>query len=412
MFGSEKPPEVKAGIEDADASGRTALVTGSTSGLGRAAALALGRLGADVIVHGRNREAGETVVADLEAVGSDARFVAADFEKPAEVSALAETVRNEVDDLDVLCNNAGGRFEDNAETEPGVGRTFHINHLSPYQLTVELLPVLGDGARVVTTASVGHRIATLNLDRLAEMTGLSSWAAYCRSKLANILFASELSRRLVAAGRNVTSNSLHPGIVPGSEFSRALPDPAPQIGRLIGEFPTTDSVEDGAATIVYRAVSDDVEGVTGKYFARCRERRPAPDAVDAEAGRELWARSADLLGIEEPLAETAAPRGPARPAAGRTSVSPHAPEFDRLDPHLEAGAVAQDRVGCRRGQAGRLEQRVRPNRRVDGRHLPRLARDAPDDQRVVAGRAGPRERRPTLSRQDEVAVPLDTERRN
>ena len=102
MFGSEKPPEVKAGIEDADASGRTALVTGSTSGLGRAAALALGRLGADVIVHGRNREAGETVVADHEAVGSDARFVAADFEKPAEVSALAETVRNEVDDLDVL----------------------------------------------------------------------------------------------------------------------------------------------------------------------------------------------------------------------------------------------------------------------------------------------------------------------
>ena len=303
MFGSEKPPELKAGIEDVDLSGQTALVTGSTSGLGREAVLALGRLGTDVIVHGRDEAAGERVLEDLEAVGADARFVAADFERPADVSALAETVRSEVDELDVLCNNAGGLFQDNGETELGVERTFHINHLSPYQLTAELLPVLGDGARVVTTASVGHRIATLNLDRLAELTGLSPWAAYCRSKLANVLFSNELARRLVAAGRNVTSNSLHPGIVPGSEFSRALPAPAPQIGELVSEFPTTDSVEDGAATIVYLAAGPDIEGVTGKYFARCRERRPAPDATNAEAQQELWERSADLLGIDPPLAD-------------------------------------------------------------------------------------------------------------
>lgn len=303
MFGSETPPEEKAGIGDADITGRTALVTGSTSGLGREAALALGRLGADVIVHGRDRDAGDRVVEDLQEVGSEARFVAADFERPADVSALAETVREEVDGLDVLCNNAGGLFQDNGDTELGVERTFHINHLSPYQLTAELLDVLHPGARVVTTASVGHRIATLNLDRLAELTGLSPWAAYCRSKLANILFANELARRLVAAGRNVTSNSLHPGIVPGSEFSRALPGPAPQIGELVGEFPMTDSVEDGAATIVYLAAAEAVEGVTGKYFARCRERRPAPDATDAEAQRKLWRRSAELLAIEEPLAD-------------------------------------------------------------------------------------------------------------
>ena len=306
MFGTETDPETKAGIEDVNLSGRTALVTGSTSGLGREAALALGRLGADVIVHGRDEAAGERVVEDLAEVGADARVVAADFERPDDVSALAETVRSEVDELDVLCNNAGGLFQDDSETELGVERTFHINHLSPYQLTAELLPAFGDGARVVTTASVGHRVATLNLDRLAELTGLSPWAAYCRSKLSNILFANELARRLVAADRNVTSNSLHPGIVPGSEFSRALPAPAPQIGELVGEFPTTDSVEDGAATIVYLAAGPDIEGVTGKYFARCRERRPAPDATDAEAQRELWARSADLLGIEEPLADAVA----------------------------------------------------------------------------------------------------------
>jgi len=302
MFGSESPPEEKAGIEDVELDGRTALVTGSTSGLGREAALALGRLGATVVVHGRNQDAGASVVDTLEAVGADARFVAADFERPAEVSALADTVTEAVDELDILCNNAGGLFQDNNDTELGVERTFHINHLSPYQLTAELLPHLSAGARVVTTASVGHRIATLNLDRIANLTGLSPWAAYCRSKLANILFANELSRRLVAAGHDVTSNSLHPGIVPGSEFSRALPAPAEQIGDLIGEFPMADSVEDGAATICYLAASEEVAGVTGKYFARCRERRPAPDATDVEAQRRLWWRSAKLLDIEEPLA--------------------------------------------------------------------------------------------------------------
>lgn len=303
MIGSETKPEVKAGVESVDMSGKTVLVTGSTSGLGREAALSLGRLGADVLVHGRNEDAGAETVEELEAVGSDAEFISADFLQVEEVSALADEVRASVGELDVLCNNAGGLFEDNEETDLGVGKTFHINHLAPYQLTNDLLPNMASGSRIVTTASIGHRVATMNLDNLLDMTTLSPWAAYCRSKLANIQFSNELARRLLAADRDVTSNSLHPGIVPGSEFSRALPSPAPQIGQLIGEFPMTDSVEDGAATIVYLAASESVEGVTGKYFARCRERRPAPKALDVESQRELWSRSAELLGIDEQMAE-------------------------------------------------------------------------------------------------------------
>ncbi|WP_178918190.1 SDR family NAD(P)-dependent oxidoreductase [Natronomonas gomsonensis] len=301
MIGSDKKPEVKAGVESVDMSGKTVLVTGSTNGLGREAALSLGRLGADVLVHGRNEEAGAETVAELEAVGSDAEFIAADFLDTDEVTALADEVRASVEELDVLCNNAGGLFEDNEETGLGVGKTFHINHLAPYQLTNDLLPTMASGGRIVTTASIGHRVATMNLDDLLDMTTLSPWAAYCRSKLANIQFSNELARRLVVAGRDVTSNSLHPGIVPGSEFSRALPSPAPQIGQLVGQFPMTDSVEDGAATIVYLAASEDVSGVTGKYFARCKERRPAPKALDVEAQRDLWRRSAEILGIDEPL---------------------------------------------------------------------------------------------------------------
>jgi len=305
MFDLERDPEVKAGVEDLDLTGTTVLVTGSTSGVGRSAALALGRLGADVIVHGRQHDKGEATVAELESVDADAQFVSADFADTEAVSHLAETVAASVDELDVLCNNAGGLFDPGEETDLGVEKAFHINHLSPYQLTAELLPTLAPGARVVTTSSIGHRLATLELDDLADVAGFSDWTAYCRSKLANLQFSNELARRLVASGRDVTSNALHPGIIPGSEFSRALPEPAQFVGRIAGEFPMTDSAEDGAATIAYLAASDEVEGVTGKYFARCRERRPASDAMDAAAQRELWERSAELLGIEEPLADAA-----------------------------------------------------------------------------------------------------------
>ena len=305
MFGIERDPEVIAGVEDVDLTGTSVLVTGSTKGLGRAAALALGRLGADVVVHGRDREAGERTVAALEAVGTDGTFVPADFERPAEVSALADAVVAEVGELDVLCNNAGGLFRDDGPTDLGVERTFHVNHLSPYQLTAELLAAdaLAPEGRVVTTSSMGHRLATLDLDTLAPVPGLSPWAAYWRSKLANVLFANELARRLAAVGSAVTSNSLHPGLVPGSEFARGLPAPAPLVGQLLGELPWTDSVADGAATIVYLAASPDVEGVSGKYFARCRERRPTREATDFDAQQTLWERSAELLGIAEPLAD-------------------------------------------------------------------------------------------------------------
>ena len=135
-------PEARAGVADVDCTGKQALVTGSTSGIGRAAAVALGRLGADVIVHGRDTAAGERVVEDLEAVGTDARFVAADFADAAAVRGLAETVRAETDGLDLLVNNAGGLFRDGRLTDLGVEYTFHVNHLSPYLLTTELLDYL------------------------------------------------------------------------------------------------------------------------------------------------------------------------------------------------------------------------------------------------------------------------------
>lgn len=294
-------PETLADVSAPNCSGQAALVTGSTNGIGRAAALALGRLGADVIVHGRDAEAGESVVDALEATGADARFVQADFADPDAVRHLAAATREWTGGLDLLINNAGGLFREGRLVGPGVEQTFHVNHLAPYLLTAELLDHLRDGARVVTTASEAHRGASFDLSRIQDAEGLSGMGAYSLSKLANVLFAAELARRLDAAGRAVVSHSVHPGFVPGSKFGRFLPGLLASLFQWIGVVPGTSSVADGAAEILTVALSDEAGADSGRYYSGQQPVSPAPDARDPDAARRLWRRSADLLGIDEPL---------------------------------------------------------------------------------------------------------------
>ncbi|MFB6098802.1 MAG: SDR family NAD(P)-dependent oxidoreductase [Salinibacter sp.] len=288
--------------EQVDCAGTVALVTGSTNGIGRAAARALGRLGATVVVHGRDREAGEAVVRAIRKDGSEATFVAADFADPAEIRGLAETVRAQTDELDLLLNNAGGLFQEGRFVGPGIERTFHVNHLAPYLLTAELLGHLREGARIVTTASDAHRGAELDLDRVQTLDGYSGMAAYAHSKLANVLFASELARRMEAAGRSVVSNSVHPGFVPGSQFGRFLPGPLLWGFRMLGMVPGTSSVADGAAELLHAAVSPETADVSGRYFSGQGPTSPSEAARDRDAAARLWRRSAAMLGIDEPLA--------------------------------------------------------------------------------------------------------------
>ena len=295
---SDRPEEI-AGVADVDCAGLAALVTGSTSGIGRETALALGRLGADVIVHGRNRQAGEAVVEELAQAGADGTFVAADFTSVDAVRDLAATVRAETDKLDLLVNNAGGLFRDGSLTGIGVEYTFHVNHLSPYLLTAELLDHLADGARVVTTASAAHSGASLDLERVTGESLSTGLAAYSHSKLANILFAAELARRLDDTA--VTSNSVHPGAIPGSGFSRFLPGPLPQLVRGLRVVPGVTTVADGAAELLFVGVSPRTAGISGRYFASQRPRPPSEAAQDPAAAERLWTKSAALLGIEEPL---------------------------------------------------------------------------------------------------------------
>ncbi len=296
-------PETVAGVSDVDCTGLQALVTGSTSGIGRATALALGRLGADVVVHGRDSRAGAAVVEELSRTGVDATFVEADFADVDAVRDLATAVREETDGLDILVNNAGGLFRNGAVTDAGVECTFHVNHLSPYLLTTELLDHLREGARVVTTASGAHTGASLDIERVQGADRYTGFRAYSHSKLANVLFAAELARRLDAAGREVTSNSLHPGAIPGSGFSRFLPGPLPALFQRLEAVPGVTSVADGAAEILFVGVSPRTAEVSGRYFANQQPATPSEAARDREAARRLWTESARLLGVAEPLAE-------------------------------------------------------------------------------------------------------------
>ena len=303
-------PERLAGVDGTDLSGVDALVTGSTSGIGREAALALGRLGADtVVVHGRDEAAGEKLVAEFaaDAPTTEARFVRADFADVGSVRELAATVRAETDRLGLLLNNAGGLFRESRRTDLGAEYTFHVNHLSPYLLTTELLDHLTEGARVVTTASAAHSGTSLDIERATASDPDAGGWAYSHSKLANVLFAAELSRRLDAAGRPVTSNSVHPGAIPGSGFTRFLPGPLPRLVQLLEAVPGVTSVADGAAELLYVAAADRTADVTGRYFAGQQPTQPSDPARNTENARRLWAESARLLDIEEPLAEYAKP---------------------------------------------------------------------------------------------------------
>jgi NAD(P)-dependent dehydrogenase (short-subunit alcohol dehydrogenase family) len=293
--------ELYAGVADVDCSGETVLVTGSTDGIGREAALALGRLGAEVVVHGRSGAKAQRVVDRIQSQGGSARYYTADFASLSEIRSFAETVRDEVGTVDVLANNAGTYFRTGQRTEDRVEATVAVNHLAPFLLTHRLLPSIPEGGRVVTTASSVHSRGELDPDRLDEVGEYDGLDAYARSKLANVLFTRELARRLP----DHTANCFHPGLVPGSALWRDAPLVVRAATRVGGLLPDAiarrivDTPATGAATLVYLAVSDGVEEAGGQYFSNCEPTEPSRTARDDALARRLWERSEEATGIAE-----------------------------------------------------------------------------------------------------------------
>ena len=273
--------------------GKRVLVTGATTGLGRVTALALGRAGAEVLLVARDRQKADAAVAELAAAGAPpAHALLADLSLMSSVRALADEVRGRFDRIDVLVNNAGAIFNTRALTAEGFERTFALNHLSYFLLTNLLLDRLPSGARVVNVSSDAHRPARVDFDDLQLERRYTAFGAYCVSKLMNLLFTFELARRVQARG--ITANAAHPGPV-ASNFGRSNRGFFGALFALAGPFMLTP--DKGARTQIWLASSPDVDGVTGKYFAKCREKKPSPRALDEAAQKRLWDASAELVGL-------------------------------------------------------------------------------------------------------------------
>jgi retinol dehydrogenase 14 len=275
--------------------GRTALVTGATSGLGFHVAMELARLGAEVVMTARDPGRGEAAAREVRSrSGSNAvSLLLCDFAAQADVRRLASEVHAACPRLHVLVNNAGSVSPARSVTRDGLEQTFAVNHLGYFLLTNLLLDLLVKSApsRIVNVASVAHRHGTLDFDDLQyERGGYGIMKAYSRSKLANVLFTFELARRL--DGRGVAVNCIHPGAVATGIWSHApwFARPVLAVARRFMLKP-----EEAAAAVVRLAASAQVEGRTGGYYERYEAVRPSRLAQDEALARRLWDVSARLV---------------------------------------------------------------------------------------------------------------------
>jgi NAD(P)-dependent dehydrogenase (short-subunit alcohol dehydrogenase family) len=272
----------------AKSNAKTTLVTGSTDGVGREVALRLGGDGWRVLIHGRDRERGNAVVAAIEKAGGIAEFIAADLSTLAEVRRLADAVQKTTQRLDLLINNAGigsgGPQGVRQESADGYELRFAVNYLSGFLLAHLLLPLIEKSApaRIINVSSLGQQ--AIDFDDVMLTHDYSGMRAYRQSKLAQILFTLDLAHDLKGTG--VTVTALHPATFMNTAMVRQFGTPM-------------STVEEGADAIMRLAVSGDVDGMTGLYFNGQREAKADPQAYDAGARQKLKALSLELSGLKK-----------------------------------------------------------------------------------------------------------------
>jgi NAD(P)-dependent dehydrogenase (short-subunit alcohol dehydrogenase family) len=279
-------------------------VTGATSGIGRAAAQVLGSLKAELILVGRNEQAGADVVRRLRArsPGTSVEFMRADLSVQSDVRNLAARIAGDYERIDVLINNAGARFDAYRETRDGIELTFATNHLGHFLLTNLLVERLlqAPAARVITVASASHSGASAQGEWFLKKASYDRRLSYAKSKLANILFAYELAERF--RHTRVTSNAVDPGSA-ATNFARNN-GLVPWVRRLAAQALNRNLASPRAAaeTLVYLATAVEINGVTGKYFRRKREVASSPASHDQEVARRLWDLSVELTDLPRPSA--------------------------------------------------------------------------------------------------------------
>jgi retinol dehydrogenase 14 len=276
-----------------DMTGKVCLITGANAGIGKQTALGLARMHPTVVMVCRDGERGFTSQQEIkQQSGNDSiELMICDLASQNSIRRLASDFKERHDRLDVLINNAGVLLREHSLNEDGIENTFATNHLGYFLLTNLLLDVLKKSApaRIVNVASTAHKYGKLNIGEWVTGADYGAFSAYANSKLANVLFTYELARRIEGTG--VTANCLHPGGV-GTNLFRGLPGFLQSLIRLV-----TISPERGARTSIYLASSPDVEGVSGKYFARRKQENSSAASRNEEAARRLWEVSEEVTGL-------------------------------------------------------------------------------------------------------------------
>lgn len=280
----------------AEGPGKTVLITGATSGIGRETALTLARDRFQLVLVGRRpTETAETAEWLIEQTGNPAvEFIVADLTSQVEVRRVAREFQANHRRLDVLINNAGAVFPNWQLTGEGIERTWALNHLAPFLLSLELAGLLAASApsRIVNVASSAHWNGRVRVRNRHEKAAFSM-RSYSDAKLANVMATYALARSL--SGTGVTVNCLHPGVV-ASSFGKGSGGWINSLAKLAAPFLLTP--ERGAATSVYLASSPEVAGVTGRYFVKSAPHTSSPTSRDEALQEEVWRAALRVVGAE------------------------------------------------------------------------------------------------------------------
>jgi len=281
--------------------GKTVVITGANTGIGKETALDLSRRGAKIVMLCRNVEKAEVAATEIrKATEGEVVVHKMDLSSLASVREAAEQLGNSLEKIDILINNAGIMACPEMRTTEGFELQFGTNHLGHFLLTNLLMPLIkkaAPGARIVNVSSLAHEKGAMQWDDLNwEKTSYDSIAAYCQSKLANVLFTKELARK--GDGSGVTVYALHPGVI-NTELGRHIKDTYGTLAEFAFKMagPFIKTAVNGAQTSIYCAVDEGLADKSGKYYSDCKEKAVARQGDSMEDAKRLWDISEELTGL-------------------------------------------------------------------------------------------------------------------